>query len=285
MNKTDSFDEFLDEVDYDYSINEHYIRNDEEFEELLLKPYLDEGRRIFYRGESIVSMKRPLLPTMYRQRSNFLKEDEEFTDIDAGRLFEHYREKGDYLNLYNSVFGSAEKEHMYDLCAFSQHYLNDSPLIDFSKSLYAALSFGLKGRHSFEDDALLYTIEIYDPNKYTDRKETADVWLNGYHVRICRNSDHSLRSSSPDAMIIDIATNDLMKYQQGVFLLLDDFDLVNRFYLTKNVRSSVSFGKFILDKEYCPRIEERIEAEAPWYVFDRLLNISSGLKEAIDHKK
>ena len=49
MNKTDSFDEFLDEVDYDYSINEHYIRNDEEFEELLLKPYLDEGRRIFCR--------------------------------------------------------------------------------------------------------------------------------------------------------------------------------------------------------------------------------------------
>ena len=53
MNKTDSFDEFLDEVDYDYSINEHYIRNDEEFEELefgteylsLYHHFLDEMRK------------------------------------------------------------------------------------------------------------------------------------------------------------------------------------------------------------------------------------------------
>ena len=34
----------------------------------------------------------------------------------------------------------------------------------------------------------------------------------------------------------DIPTNDLMKYQQGVFLLLNNFSLVDSMYLTKSVR-------------------------------------------------
>ncbi|MCD7797531.1 MAG: hypothetical protein LUG95_08055 [Clostridiales bacterium] len=40
---------------------------------------------------------------------------------------------------------------------------------------------------------------------------------------------------SPTAKLIDIPTNDLMKYQQGVFLLLNKFSIIDSNYLTKAV--------------------------------------------------
>ena len=56
----DQFENIEEELDYDFSVNEKYIRSDEEFKELLLDPFLDENRHIFYRGERVVSLKRPL---------------------------------------------------------------------------------------------------------------------------------------------------------------------------------------------------------------------------------
>ena len=58
----------------------------------------------------------------------------------------------------------------------------------------------------------------------------------------------NVKRTSPTGKLIDIATNDLMKFQQGVFLLLSDFNLVNRLYLTKNVRNSFKITKYILSK-------------------------------------
>ena len=287
LTNLDRLEGIAEEFDYDYSVNEVHIDDFGQFEERLLAPYLSGSRLIFYRGERISSLKRPLLPTMFRERNALMEDGKNYADITAEYILRHYRSNGRYIDLFCSTFGQARKYCMYDLCAFSQHYLEWSPFIDFTKSLYVALSFGLKGKLEFENDALLYTVEILDPEKYTQDRVTAECWLNDYRVRVYNydRTDENLRRvkrTSPDAKIIDIATNDRMKFQQGVFLLLDQFNLVNHLYLTKNVRSSVAITKHILNRAVCPSLTKLVKQAAPWYSFDKLLDVGAGIRTAIE---
>ncbi|MBO4330544.1 MAG: FRG domain-containing protein [Oscillospiraceae bacterium] len=287
FSKFSEMDDITEELDYDYSVNEVHIDDYEQFEQRLLKPYRSGKRLIFYRGERISSLKRPLLATMFRERDALMENGENYADVTAEYILRHYRSNGRYIDLFCSTFGQARKYCMYDLCAFSQHYLEWSPFIDFTKSLYVALSFGLKGKHEFENDALMYTVEILDPEKYTQERVTAECWLNDYHVRVYNydRSDEKMRRverTSPDAKIIDIATNDRMKFQQGVFLLLDQFNLVNHLYLTKNVRSSVTITKHILSRSVCPALTDLVSQAAPWYSFANLLDVGAGIRTAIE---
>lgn len=285
--------ELEDELDVDYSVGEIHIDSMETFERELLQPYMDESRHIFYRGERVSALNRPLLPTMYRNKNILMKDGACSVEVNAEFLLEYYRSYGSYFALYNATFGKAGKYHLYDLCAFSQHYLNNSPLIDFTKSLYVALSFGLKEKTTFDDDSVIYAVEIEDLcNNYTDDKVVAECWLNDLKVHIynfdkndtsaeSRGLRKKVKRTGPTGKLIDIATNDLMKFQQGVFLLLSDFNLVNRLYLTKNVRNSFKITKYILDKDVCPALVQLIAAQTPWYRFSRLLEIKDGLQAAI----
>ena len=286
----EKLEDIAGELDYDYSVGERYISDMERFRKELLDPFMAPDRYIFYRGERIVSLKRPLLPTLFRDRSLLMGEGEFYADIDSDYLLSFYHSYGRFFELFCSAFGEARKYCLYDLCAFSQHYLECSPFIDFTKSLYVALSFGLKGKKEFKDDGMIYTVEISDPVNYTKDRVTAECWLNDYHVRVYNSGSGKTKlgndaRTSPDAKIIDIATNDRMKFQQGVFLLLDNFTLVNHLYLTKSVRNSVRITKYILDKELCPDLTELVEKCAPWYSFSNLLDISAGIQAAIEYRQ
>jgi len=286
FSKLDNLDMIVDEMDFDYSVGEVHIKTTDQFRKHLLIPFLDPGIKRFYRGERIVSLSRPLLATMFRNHDALINEGRIYQDIDADFILKYYQSNGHYYDLFTSTFGQAGKYCMYDLCAFSQHYLNWSPLIDFTKSLYVALSFGLKGKHSFENDGLIYVAEITNPDNYTQNRVIAECWLNDYNVRVYssrakKRELHDIVYKAPKGKIIDIATNDRMKFQQGVFLLLNDFNLVNHLYLTKNVRNCVKITKYILDKEICPELTKLVEENAPWYSFSNLLDLSSGLQTAI----
>lgn len=285
-----SLDALDDALDYDFSVSEVHINSMEEFEEHLLKPFLDKRKHMFFRGERKNSLDRPLLPTMLRNRSKLMMSDECFLNITSDFLLKFYQSQGAYFSLFSSVFGRAGKYHLYDLCAFSQHYLDCSPFIDFTKSLYVALSFGLKGKKVFDEDGLLYVLTINDEENYTQDIVTAECWLKDYHVRVYdRSKDptggRKVERTSPKAKVIDIANNDRMKFQQGVFLMLDQFDLVNKMYLTKNVRSDVDIKKYILGKDLCPQLTALVEQESPWYSFSNLLDIGAGIQTAIDCRR
>ena len=161
-----------------------------------------------------------------------------------------------------------------------------------------ALSFGLKEKTEFVDDGILYAVEIEDlNNNYTTDKVVAECWLNDFKVYVynfekddvspeVQELKQHVKRTSPIGKLIDIATNDLMKFQQGVFLLLlSDFNLVNRLYLTKNVRSSFKITKYILSKDICADLVEMIAEETPWYRFSQLLEIKDGIQSAIRHNK
>ncbi|MBR5537938.1 MAG: FRG domain-containing protein [Clostridia bacterium] len=279
-------DTLVDALDYDFSVSEVHINTMEAFEEHLLNPFLEKRKLMFFRGERKNSLDRPLLPTILRNRSKLMACDEGFWDITSDFLLKFYQSQGEYFSLFSSVFGRAGKYHLYDLCAFSQHYLECSPFIDFTKSLYVALSFGLKGKREFQDDGLLYVLTINDEENYTQDIVTAECWLRDYHVRVYDSGKdasckRNVERTSPEAKVIDIANNDRMKFQQGVFLMLDQFDLVNKMYLTKNVRSDVDIKKYILHREICPQLTELVERNSPWYSFSNLLDIGAGIQTAI----
>lgn len=287
------------ELDFDFSINEKIVENIYEFEKQLWIPFRN-GERVYYRGERINSPERPLIPTLFRSREKLIKEGEYFVNIDSDKLIELYKSKGSYLDFYNSSFGKASKYNLYDFCAFSQHYFDYSPFIDFTKSLWVSLSFATKGRETIPDDFVIYTLEISDDECCTSNPVTAECWLNDFKVTVFNNPekiamprfgfasikalreaiDSKILTSSPQAKLIDIPTNDLMKFQQGVFLMLTDYSLISKSYLTKNIRNDFKVTKYVINRDLASDIVKLIEKEAPWYTYDCLLDIKKGIRKA-----
>lgn len=291
------------QLDFDFSVNEKRIDSLSEFESCMKEPFYDKNKKIFYRGERINNPLRTLIPSMLRDKNALFSAGEVVKNIDSEFLLEYYKGKGAYFDLFKLLFGRASKYRLYELCAFSQHYLGLSPFIDFTKSIYVALSFALKNRKQFEDDIVVYTIELSNHSDYTRDMVTAECWLNDYKVTLynspeklvkqnkgiispskMRGSIEAMESGakgkSPKAKFIDIPTNDLMKYQQGVFLLLTDYRLFYKAYLTKNIRDDFKVTKYIINKEICPDLLKLISEEAPWYEYDCLLDIKKAVLKA-----
>ena len=296
-----------DELDFDFSVNEIRIEDMQQFYTLIKEPFDrdfgNQDRKLFYRGERINDPARPLMPTLLRDRKKLLVKNEPVVDINCDFLLNYYKDMGEFYNIFRRVFGDVTRYRLYELCAFAQHYLDISPFIDFTKSLYVSLSFALKGRQEFENDIVLYTAEIEDTDNYTKDIVTAECWLNMYNVTVyntpgqirrIRTTDlatEALRrakglaegemiETSPKARLIDIPTNDFTKYQQGVFLLLTDFFFFFKSYLTKNVRKEFLIKKYIINRDICPQLLKIIKDEAPWYEYECLFDIKAAMRRA-----
>ena len=285
------------ELDFDFHLDKNRINTIEEFEEKILAPY-NRGERIFFRGERKDDINRPLLPTIYRNKEFLFNSNNKVNLVDAKFLYELYSSRGRYVELYEKIIGKPDLNRMYSFLAFSQHYFGVSPLIDFSKSPFTALSFALKDRKEYPEDILIYTLEIKNDSDYTNSKETANQWISDYSVLVFReNSRHEfdnvlesiadfktvakhskskslLEMNTPSAKLIDVPTNDLMLYQQGVFLLLDDFSLMGRQYLTKKIRDDFNIRKWLVNKEICPKLYEMLLDENPYYGFKYITNLN-----------
>lgn len=290
------------ELDFDFRADMVKIETIDDFDSLLLKPYQD-GKQIFYRGERKNSLSRPLLPTLYRNRELLFDNSKKVSLVNAQTLYSVYNKSTDYFKLYEKIIGKIDIDEMYSFLAFSQHYFGLSPLIDFTKSIYVALSFALKDRQSYDDNILIYTLELNSQNDYTNSIAVANEWINDYSVLLFRDIDKSilnnhlenpldvisdykkiadsfkghnlLELNAPTAKLIDVPNNDLIKFQQGVFLLLDDFSLLGKNYLTKKIRDEFSLKKWIINKEICPELLDMIISREPYYQYKYITNLSS----------
>lgn len=308
--KLDGFNEKIgDSLDFDFSAVSKNITSAEEFYSELYSRFLS-GKRLYYRGERINSSSRHLLPTMLRDPKILFNGDElGVVHIDADYIYNFYSSLGSFVDVFHNTMGAADSEHLYNICAFAQHYCHFSPLIDFTKSIYPALSFALKGRTQFEDDIVLYVLELKNSGDYTASLETADEWLSGLNVyascfdeeivrttvyemlenrripnadEVRENFEMLVSKPLPQAKLIDVPTNTRMRFQQGVFLMLNDFRLFNVSYFTKNIRDSFSISKYIISKELCPYLTSLVEKEAPWYSYKYLTDVESAFKIAIE---
>ena len=186
------------EFDYDFSINEKFIGSVSEFEQLVKKPFEANKQKIFYRGERINDLSRPLVPTLLRNKKNLLEKGSVITNVNSEFLLDYYKSLGNYYEVFRAHFGEASPYRLYELCAFSQHYLDVSPFIDFTKSLYVALSFALKNRKEYKDDIVLYTAETENYDNYTKDIVTAECWLNSYKVTVLNSGEELLKLRAND---------------------------------------------------------------------------------------
>ena len=156
-----------DALDVNFGVSEIEIDTLEKFNEELYVPFL-QGSGVVYRGERIHSQQRRLIPTLLRQKASELKEleIEKSLNINGRYLFDMYVAKERFYEVYNLLYGDTDRYKMYNMTALAQHYLDLSPFIDFTKSLYVSLSFAIKGRVSAEEDFVIYTVR-------TSRAKTA----------------------------------------------------------------------------------------------------------------
>lgn len=308
--KLESFNtKITNELDFDFSAVSKRIETFDEFQNYILNDFL-EGNQLFYRGERINDPNRHLLPTMFRKPKELLKNsDLGIAHIDSQYLYNYYADMGGFVDVFNKTMGRADVEHMYEICAFAQHYCDFSPLIDFTKSLYPSLSFALKDRTEFEDDIILYVLELKDFDDYTNDINTANEWLKNFSVYVSCFNDEDIKKTvkdmfaskhlppipddfrkhleyissnpAPKARLIDVPTNTRMKFQQGVFLLLTDFQLFNVTYFTKNIREQFLITKYVISKDICPQIKKLIETDTPWYEYKYLTDVESAFKAVI----
>lgn len=293
------------ELDFDFRAEMTEIETMEDFEKYLLTPYKN-GRQIYYRGERKSSITRPLLPTIYRDKEWIFDDSKKVALINSRELYDIYDRSTHFFSMYEKIIGKVRCEEMYPFLAFSQHYFGVSPLIDFTKSLYVALSFALKDRTQYSQSVLIYTLELKSTDDYTDSIEVANKWIDDYSVLLFRDINRFeldksrevhfdnpleaiaefkhiadkfrgqslLEMNAPTAKLIDVPSNDLLRYQQGVFLLLDDFSLMGKSYLTKKIRDDFNIKKWLINKDICPQLFDMLVNEQPYYQYKYITNLS-----------
>lgn len=306
-----------DALDVNFNVSETKIDTFEQFNDFLFTPF-SQGDTVFYRGESVYSAERRLTPTILRRGAQAFPEItvNKLVNIDNTKLLDFYTSKKRFVDIYTLLYGGFSADNMYNMAAFAQHYLDMSPFIDFTKSLYVALSFALKGKTQVPHDFVIYTArDIASCDVITDIDE-ANECLKNYSVNVINTENSSdiksiiekriagshksaaeiieelkqkslknefkkieaaLSALSPGAKLINIPTNDLMKFQQGVFLLLDGFSLVDSKYLTKNIRAEFEIKKYIINGNLAPFLQKILCKNAPEYSYENLLNISKAV--------
>lgn len=294
-----------DMFDVSYAVSKIPIETMDDFERELLQPYLHMEAPIYYRGERKESPSRRLVPTLLRNSDCFRhNQTDAICTIDSSMLFNFFEKNKTFMTVFETLYGKPSYENMYAMLAFAQHYLDMSPFIDFSKSLYVSLSFALKGRKEFSEDIVLYTAVDIGEDDSTQSIEEVNEWLCNYRVHIFKSDlaeatskryaedlpdpkvlrndlkrfQTVLNTMSPTAKLIDIPTNDLMRYQQGVFLLLNNFSLIDSNYLTKAVRQSFVINKYVINKDLCPALAELLLKKAPQYRYEYLLDIKRAVR-------
>lgn len=299
-----------DSLDFDFSAVCKNINTLDEFNNEIFYRFLS-GERLFFRGERINDSSRHLLPTMLRDpKILFENNDLGIVHIDADYIYNFYSSLGCFVNVFHNTMGPADSKHLYDICAFAQHYCHFSPLIDFTKSLYTALSFALKDRRQYDDDIVLYVLELKNDDDYTNDINVANKWLSELNVYASCFDEDNIRTAVremiesrkvpqgdefrahleqmstkpiPKAKLIDVPTNTRMRFQQGVFLMLNDFQLFNVTYFTKNIRDHFIITKYVISKDICLNLLALIEDRAPWYSYKYLTDVESAFKIAIEN--
>lgn len=285
------------ELDFDFRADTVKINTIDEFNKYLYNSS-KSNKKIFYRGEKLLSHDRTLLPSIYRDKSKLFSGGSRAEIFDSNRIIEYYKTYPSYFNMYQDVIGTINADNLYPFLSVSQHYFGVSPLIDFTKSIYVALSFSLKNREIFDEDIVIYTIEIKNENDYTNSLKVANKWIENYNVLVFNDiitqlSDKSIPKyqdvkniieeikskdwfelNVPTAKLIDVPTNDLMEFQQGVFLLLDDFVLVGKNYLTRKIRNEFGIKKYVISKEICPELLILQMKEKPYYDYSTITDLN-----------
>lgn len=232
-----------------------------------------DNNAYFFRGQT--NYEWDLIPSMIRNLNDNVKINMNF-----------FNKK--YLTLklkdkYYEMFGKDKIDYLF--LSFMQHACSYSPFIDFTKSNIIGLSFALSNPNFFNDftnkNSSLFIVSI-DSNEILRSEEKINEFLQeeyqliyldrktlgfGENVSFKENEEEILFLSdfktiinllTPKYKLIDLPTNDRMKYQKGVFLVFygcicaNDtifYQLNNKFKLLK-VKINKMNKRIYLEKIY-----------------------------------
>ncbi|MFI3211409.1 MAG: FRG domain-containing protein [Peptostreptococcaceae bacterium] len=262
--------------------------------ELIIKNHQNDN--LWYRGQCDFSWQ--LIPSFLRDI------DDVITSINKDYLYRDYTKKK-LIEKYNKVFYPEIYEVSYEFLSFMQHAVSYSPFLDFTDSPIIATSFALSNNNKFNNyysnEASIFELECkeisdlseisplsyhlrFKPSLfYVDTIEKMQKVINNIKIKMCETyiiSDYFnkvptimdvLNSITPNVIMIDLPTNDRMKYQQGKFVLFDNFVCVNGniFYeLNKNFRIT----KIKIEKRSKDKIREEIRKNHQPYTITNLLD-------------
>lgn len=166
------------------------------------------------------------------------------------------------IEKYENIMNKSFDKNYYEFLSFMQHSIAYSPLVDFTESSYIGLSFALQSNslNYYSCDSSLYVLKV--DRKYifdSSQTEKVNYILNHYSfLNIGKNTwlysvisnpiwiNYISGASSTKMYVINIKTNDRMKYQKGVFVLFDKFILIgDQLIMTDYLKSR--FGKIRID--------------------------------------
>lgn len=286
-------------LENDVPIDTEYEWTDKAYEDFLGEQ--TEGH-LFYRGQS--NAKWSITPSL--ARGLVVKDPKgdprDMVCLTRGSLFHLYGENGyprSLLNKYNELHEdnpvSGPKDVDYRFLSWMQHAVAYSPLIDFTKDYWVALSFALNAKNPNEfldTDASLYIYRLPAEVEIIDREEFDKITPN-IDIRVknspiipgtkCKGfnpytkdkpkADYStyqniLNRLVPSIKVITDKANDRMARQKGLFVLLYDYDIVaghSLNYLDNAAGiTKVNIGRN-MKKEWLRRLhEEHPEADLPF---------------------
>ena len=186
---------------------------------------VDELKSLILKGNSID--KREKYQSFYRGVSNedynLISSYDRKTSTEEEHSFKTLMEK--YKSINNEIAQSVE---CYELSALMQHYLQLSPLIDFTEDINIALYFSLFDYDCGNFHKPLNNIALYEAiipkQMIIASKEMANELIQNYTMKTTIDEIKKIlpNEDDPRAKLINIKVNDRMRVQKGVFLYLNN---------------------------------------------------------------
>ena len=247
----------LEYIVYFHVIEHIYLclSNEDNISSKSVEDFLTEGNdtgenKYYFRGQS--NFKWSIVPSFCRNLDMG-----GITLVDKAFLDKKYKSSMKIDKYENTLIEPFDADY-YDFLSFMQHSIAYSPLVDFTESSRVALSFALQSNslNYYSCDSAIYILNvdkdcIFESNQkakinsilnnYSFLNIGKDTWLYSVisnHIWI----NYLSGISSTKMYVINIKTNDRMKYQKGVFVLFDKFILIGDQLIMTNYLKT-RFGK------------------------------------------
>lgn len=278
-----------------YEVKEEFNNKDfiEEMKSNDNNPYkevLDGLQQTFYRGQTDYNY--DLLPSIYRGLKLNNSNENSYISINKDVLFNLYK-TSKLIDKYNLTFIdknkiTTTKDLDYNFMAFMQHSSCYSPFLDLSSKKEISLSFACNKYKNDKDynfkDSSLYEF-FYAGNKvYKNIKEinkeidniNIKVFPNKLNITSKINNNMYLYQIDPDEfdykyIIINLPTNDRMKYQKGLFMLITKGIFVNN-KLLRPYFSDFRITKYKINKSDKKNIYNLIKRRYRYYTYNHLMD-------------
>ena len=246
-----------------------------------------EAWHIWYRGQS--NFEWDLIPSFFRGINK-----KKLVQVDQKYIWQEYNDFGLIDKAYKTI-GYSNVD--YNFLSFMQHAVSFSPLIDFTSNPIVATVMGLSDtdnfREHYSNDSALFELGI-DEKQVITKREDVDNVINSYcvyysqtfpfgntvnlHGRTISIIDINslIDALTPQYLLIDIPTNDRMRYQSGKFVLFYDCLIVGK-KIYVELAKGMNFTRYKLNKNLKQKKEgepflDGLLKEYPEFSFTNMMN-------------